>query len=105
LSEQEWLAPHVDVKAIQQEFGLSYKDGAHHLYLAEITRLKTLERAHRALSYVQQRIDKVFRCFSPYLDSPDINFDSGPPKSILNHNSVNSQQILMILGSKSSEIS
>ena len=44
-----------------------------------------------------------FRFFSSYLDSPDINFDSRPPKLILNHNSVNSQRILMILGSKSSE--
>jgi len=59
LSEREWLALHAEVKAIQQEFGLSYKDGAHRLYLAEISRLKALERAHRALSYVRQRIDKV----------------------------------------------
>jgi len=59
LSEREWLALHAEVKAIQQEFGLSYKDSAHRLYLAEIARLKTLERAHRALSYVRQRIDKV----------------------------------------------
>jgi len=49
------------------------------------------------------QISGYFRFFSPYLDSPDINFDSGPPKSILNHNSVDSQRILMILGSKSSE--
>ena len=59
LSEREWLALHAEVKAIQQEFGLSYKDSAHRLFLAEISRLKTLERAHRALSYVRQRIDKV----------------------------------------------
>jgi hypothetical protein len=59
LSEREWLALHAEVKAIQEEFGLSYKDSAHRLYLAEISRLKTLERAHRALSYVRQRIDKV----------------------------------------------
>jgi hypothetical protein len=59
LSKREWLALHAEVKAIQQEFGLSYKDSAHRLFLAEISRLKTLERAHWALSYVRQRIDKV----------------------------------------------
>ena len=53
LSEREWLALHAEVKAIQQEFGLSYKDSAHRLYLAEVSRLKTLERAHRAMSYVR----------------------------------------------------
>jgi len=49
------------------------------------------------------QVSGYFLFFSPFLDSPDINFDSGPPKLILNHNSVNSQRILMILGSKSSE--
>src|SRR6266540_6201938 len=44
-----------------------------------------------------------FRIFSPYLDSCDINFEGRWPKLILNHNSVNSQQIWMLRGSKNSE--
>jgi hypothetical protein len=53
------MALHAEVKAIQDEFGLSYKDSAHRLYLAEVACLKTLDRAHRAFAAVRQRIDKV----------------------------------------------
>jgi len=38
LSEWEWLALHADVKVIQQEFGLSYKD---RLYLGHVMGLHT----------------------------------------------------------------
>ena len=44
---------------MQEELGLSYKDAAHRVYLAELAKLKTLDRAHKALSSIQQRIDKV----------------------------------------------
>src|SRR6266540_1642173 len=44
-----------------------------------------------------------FSIFSIYLDYYDINFEGRWPKLILNHNSVNSQQIWMLRGSKNSE--
>jgi hypothetical protein len=59
LSEREWLALHAEIQAIQKEFGLSYKDSSHRLYLAEVARLKTLDRAHNAISSIRQRIDKI----------------------------------------------
>ena len=59
LSEREWLALHAEVKAMQEQYGLSYKDSAHHLYLAEVGWLKTLDRAHKSFAAIRQRIDKV----------------------------------------------
>lgn len=59
LSEREWLALHAEIKAMQELFGLSYKDSAHHLYLAEISRLKTLDTAHKSFRVIRERIDKV----------------------------------------------
>jgi hypothetical protein len=58
-SEREWLALHAEVKAMQEQYGLSYKDSAHHLYLAEVGQLKALDRAHKLFAAIQQRIDKV----------------------------------------------
>ncbi len=35
LSEREALVIHAEIKALKDRFGLSYKDAAHRLYMAE----------------------------------------------------------------------
>jgi hypothetical protein len=40
LTERELLALHAEVKALQQQQGLSYKDAAHRLYHSEVQKLK-----------------------------------------------------------------
>jgi len=59
LSEREWLALHAEIKALQQRFGLSYKDAGHRLYLAEMARLKETDKAHKALVAIRQKIDRT----------------------------------------------
>jgi len=59
LSEREWMALHAEIKAMQQQFGLSYKDAGHRLYLAELARLKEIDKAHKAIVAIRQKIDKT----------------------------------------------
>jgi hypothetical protein len=59
MSEREVLAVHAEIKATQQQFGLSYKDSAHRLYLAEVARLREIDKAHKGLVAIRQRIDKL----------------------------------------------
>jgi len=44
------LALHAEVRALQQELELSYKDSAHHLFLAEVEKLKEQDKAKKAFS-------------------------------------------------------
>jgi len=39
--------------------GLSYKDASHRLYLAELARLKEMDKAHKAVMSIRQKIDKT----------------------------------------------
>jgi hypothetical protein len=44
---------------MQDWYGLSYKDSAHRIYLAELARLQALTSAHNAVLMIQQRVDKI----------------------------------------------
>ena len=59
LSKREWLALHAEIKAMQDQYGLSYKDSAHRVYLAEQARLQALANAHNAVLKIQERVDKI----------------------------------------------
>jgi hypothetical protein len=50
---------HAEIKALAQQLGLSYKDAAHRLYMAEVERLKVADSAARSFAAVKQRINKV----------------------------------------------
>ena len=51
------LAVHAEIKALQQQHGLSYKDAAHRLYHSEIQKLRVNDDACKAMSGLRQRID------------------------------------------------
>lgn len=53
------MALHAEVRALQQELGLSYKDSAHRLFLAEVEKLKEQDKAKKAFSAIRQRIDSI----------------------------------------------
>lgn len=56
---REWLDLHAEVLALQNQYGISYKDAANRLYLSEVARFKALERGRRAISSIRQRIDRL----------------------------------------------
>ena len=59
LSKREWLALHAEIKAMQDQYGLSYKDSAHRVYLAEQARLQALTNTHNAVLMIRERGDKI----------------------------------------------
>jgi hypothetical protein len=57
LTERELLSAHIEVKVLQQKYGLSYKDAAHRLYHAEVQKLIVQDEALRTLSELRQQMD------------------------------------------------
>jgi predicted phosphohydrolase len=49
----------VEIQALAQKLGLSYKDAAHRLYMAEIERLKMADSAAKSFSALKHRMDKI----------------------------------------------
>jgi hypothetical protein len=58
-SNREWFLLHAEVQALQQMLGLSYKDAAHRLYMAELERVKATASAARAFLHVRKRLDRL----------------------------------------------
>jgi hypothetical protein len=56
-SDREALQLHAEILGIQARWGISYKDAAHRLYLAEVAKLEAEEHALRAIQSIRQRID------------------------------------------------
>ena len=53
------MSLHAEVLALQKKFGLSYKDAAHRLYMAEVAKIKTEKQAELAMTNIQENIDKT----------------------------------------------
>jgi predicted phosphohydrolase len=68
--------------ALQRTLGISYKDAAHRLYMAELERLKAERRAEQAFSALRERVDKtVFQeIYPPIIQIDAGNFDSTVPE-------------------------
>ena len=50
---------HAEVKALQQQYGISYKDAAHRLYHSEITKLGSIDTAQRNLERLLRDLDDI----------------------------------------------
>ena len=65
---------HAEIKGLQNQLGLSYKDAAHRLYMAELERLRAIREAAVALKNIRERADRtVFQEIYP----PIIAIDRG----------------------------
>lgn len=53
------LILHSKIKGLQQLLGISYKDAAHRLYMAELERLKMADSASQSFIMLKNRIDQV----------------------------------------------
>lgn len=58
-SDREALNLHAEIIAMQSRWGLSYKDAAHRLYLAEVARFRAEKDAENAFVGIRDRIDNV----------------------------------------------
>ncbi|KAF8182688.1 hypothetical protein BJ912DRAFT_928437 [Pholiota molesta] len=57
LNNRERLTLHADIVALQEKLGISYKDAAHRLYIAELEKLKVHDLASKAFENLEKRID------------------------------------------------
>jgi hypothetical protein len=48
-----------EAKILQQRYGISLKDACHRLYLAETTKLETIDTAEKTLAVIRSRLDKA----------------------------------------------
>ena len=59
LSDREYLLLHAEIKALQRSLGISYKDAAHRLYMAEIAKLNKSASAQEYMMRIQNFIDRL----------------------------------------------
>jgi hypothetical protein len=63
---------HAEIKALAQRLGLSYKDAAHRLYMAEVERVKLADSAAKSFTILKQKIDEmVSHELCPVIDAID----------------------------------
>ena len=67
LSEREHHLLHEEVKALQQTLGLSYKDAAHRLCMAEVERIMKADSASKSFAAIRNSLDSLvtFDILSP----------------------------------------
>lgn len=50
---------HAEVLTVREQWGLSYEDAAHRLYMAEVRKLEVLREAEHAFEALRERVDKT----------------------------------------------
>ena len=55
----EHLSAHAEVLALQERLGISYKDAAHRLCMAEIERLKSDEKMYKSFGNLKISVEKA----------------------------------------------
>lgn len=58
-SERERHLLHAEVKALQVSLGLSYKDAAHRLFLAEVERVKKADSAEKSFAAIRRSLQSL----------------------------------------------
>ena len=58
-SERERHLLHAEVKALQKTLGISYKDAAHRLFLAEVERVKKADSAAKSFAAIRRSFESV----------------------------------------------
>ena len=71
-SEREHHLLHAKVKALQQTLGISYKDAAHRLFMAEVEQVKKANSAKQSFTTIQQSLQSLVACdILPPIDAID----------------------------------
>jgi hypothetical protein len=58
-SDRERLEAHAEIIALQERLGISYKDAANRLYMAELERVKAEERKYKGFKKLQDSTEKA----------------------------------------------
>jgi hypothetical protein len=65
------LTIHAEVKAMQEKYGLSYKDAAHRLYHSEVQKLKAEDIAYRSMQEMNQQNSSIVQDLQMRIDGID----------------------------------
>ncbi|KAF8797513.1 hypothetical protein BYT27DRAFT_7265656 [Phlegmacium glaucopus] len=60
-SDRERLAAHSEVLALQERLGISYKDAAHRLYMAELEGIKAEQKMYKAFTSLQSSTETTLQ--------------------------------------------
>jgi len=63
LTDRELLSCHAAVKALQDQFGISYKDASHRLYLAEVEKLEQQDITLKTYATLKERLEDNLESF------------------------------------------
>lgn len=55
MREREIMSLHAEIIALRDRYGITYKDAAHRLYMAECEKIRTDDRAKKAFSFLAKR--------------------------------------------------
>jgi hypothetical protein len=58
-SERERHLLHAEIKALQDTLGISYKDAAHRLFLAEVERVKKADSAQKSFAAIRHSLQSL----------------------------------------------
>jgi len=58
-SEREHHLLHAEVKTLQETLGISYKDAAHRLFLAEVERVKKANSAEKSFAAIRRSLESL----------------------------------------------
>jgi hypothetical protein len=58
-SQRELFLLHAEVEALQTTLGISYKDAAHRLFMAEVERVQKADSAAKAFGALRRRMDDI----------------------------------------------
>ncbi|KAF8958982.1 hypothetical protein BDZ97DRAFT_1923293 [Flammula alnicola] len=79
LTDRELLAAHAEVKALQEQLGLSYKDASHRLYMSTWEKVKADEETKKFFTILSERTKNSLETFQTRLS--DIACSNGHPVS------------------------
>jgi len=71
------MSAHAEVLALQQRLGLSYKDAAHRLFMAEFEKLKADEKLYKSFANLKGSIEKVLESSFNTVNNIEKSLESG----------------------------
>ena len=59
LTRREWKAIQAEIVELRDRLGISYKDAAHRLYMAELEKLKSADASARFAAALEERLQRI----------------------------------------------
>jgi hypothetical protein len=71
------MSAHAEVLVLQQQLGLSYKDAARRLFMAEFEKLKSDEKLYKSFANLKSSLEKVLESSYNAVNNIEKSLESG----------------------------